>query len=263
LLLFLALGGITAGTLYLSLSWAQRHLVPGMIVLRRGQSSARVNIAETLRHLSLPVSLILGLPLGHVAELGIPIAAPPIMGMPDLLEPIYWTAEMVRSLPDDGKRYEVVHGELLVTPSPRLHHQLVLVRLGHALATYLERQPVGQILQSPADISWDEGTLVQPDVFVAPLDEIRTMDWTRVQHLLLVIEVLSPSTARQDRFAKRRRYQEAGVPVYWIVDPDLQQVEVWGPADRIPRVERDRVEWSPPGAEVPFHLDLRELFKPI
>jgi Uma2 family endonuclease len=142
---------------------------------------------------------------------------------------VYSTAQMVRALPDDGTRYEVVHGELLVTPAPRLGHQLLVGRIFRALGEYLDREPAGQVLPSPADISWDEDTLVQPDVFVAPLDEIRTMDWAQIRTLLLVVEVVSPGSARQDRFAKRKRYQEVGVPLYWIVNEESRSVGCWTP----------------------------------
>src|SRR5437867_13130325 len=72
------------------------------------------------------------------------------MGM---VAPVYYTADMVRALPDDGNRYEVVYGELLVTPAPRLWHQKVASRLETALAVYLEGEPVGEVLHAPADIS--------------------------------------------------------------------------------------------------------------
>jgi Uma2 family endonuclease len=75
--------------------------------------------------------------------------------------------------------------------------------------------------------------------------------------------VLSPSTPRHDRFTKRRRYQEARVPLYWIIDGDGRQVEVWTPADAFPRIERDRLLWQPEGAGAPFTLPLQELFRPI
>src|SRR6476469_6418547 len=87
--------------------------------------------------------------------------------------PLYYTADMVRAMPDDGNRYEVVYGELLVTPAPRPWHQVVIQRLLIALDKYLERQPVGLVLASPADISWGPDVLVQPDVFVVPRDEAR------------------------------------------------------------------------------------------
>ena len=177
--------------------------------------------------------------------------------------PVYYTADMVRALPEDGNRYELVFGELLVTPAPRLWHQAIVGRLHEALSAYLRRYPVGQTLMSPADISWTPDTLVQPDVFVADLAEVRTLDWSQVKRLLLAIEVLSPSTARYDRFTKRRLYQDVGLPVYWIVDPDAKQVEVWTPNDVQPATQRDRVVWSPPGAEKPLTIKLPELFKAI
>jgi Uma2 family endonuclease len=176
--------------------------------------------------------------------------------------PTYWTADMVRALPDDGKRYETVHGELLVSPAPRAWHQEVASRLHVALRLYLQAHPVGHLFASPADISWSEDTLVQPDLFVVPLEQARTLDWARIRDLRLVIEVLSPSTSRHDRFTKRRLYQEVGIPLFWIVDPDAHAVEVWTPVALFPTVERERVTWEPGGAP-PFALELAELFRPI
>jgi len=177
--------------------------------------------------------------------------------------PTYFTADLVRALPDDGNRYETVHGELLVTPAPRLVHQLVVQRVAAALDRYLAAHRVGQVLPSPADISWGSDILVQPDVFVADLAEARTLDWSRVQHLLLAIEVLSPTTARADRFTKRRLYQEVGVPAYWILDAELRQAEVWTPGPTFPVIERERLTWRPVGAGEPFVLELSDLFAPI
>ena len=193
------------------------------------------------------------------AELPTPHAEPTFMGMPDTLTPVYWTADMARRLPEDGNRYEVVYGELLVTPAPRLWHQVLVRRLVVALAKYLEASPVGLVLTSPADISWGADVLVQPDVFVVPTEQAKTLEWSAIRELLLVAEVLSPSTARHDRFTKRRRYQEAGAPLYWIVDGDERQVEVWTPGDAFPRIESDRVVWHPAGVGSPFTLSLQEL----
>src|SRR6266566_3321850 len=133
------------------------------------------------------------------------------MGM---VAPVYYTADMVRALPDDGNRYEVVHGELLVTPAPRLWHQKLVGRLYSALEGYLRDQPVGEAFTAPADISWGRHVLVQPDVFVVPRAEARSLDWTAIRSLLLAAEILSPSSQRADRFTKRRLYQERSVPTY-------------------------------------------------
>ncbi len=197
---------------------------------------------------------------GGVPHLPLPRRGVHHMGM---AAPTYFTAEMVRALPDDGQRYEVVHGELLVTPAPRLWHQEIVWRLAVALRAYLEREPVGHALASPADISFSPDVLVQPDVFVVPLDQARTLRWSEIRRLLLVAEVLSPSSLRADRFTKRRWYQEAGVPLYWVVDADAHAVEVWTPDVRFPTVERERLVWEPAGARQPFVLELAELFKPI
>ena len=177
--------------------------------------------------------------------------------------PDYWTADMVRTLPDDGNRYEVVYGELLVTPAPRPWHEVLVARLIHNLGSYLGREPVGIVLGSRADISWSEDALVQPDVFVVDIAEARTLDWARFQHLLLIAEALSPSSAHSDRFVKRRRYQEARVPAYWIVDGEAKQVEVWMPDMRFPTIERERLVWHPTGATTPYTLELSELFKAV
>jgi Uma2 family endonuclease len=177
--------------------------------------------------------------------------------------PSYFTADQVRALPDDGNRYEVVRGELLVTPTPRAWHQEIVRRLLVALSSYLQAEPVGHVLPAPADISWGPDTMVQPDVFVVPVEQARTLDWRQMKTLLLVAEVLSPSSARGDRFTKRVEYQRERVPVYWIVDPDQHRVEIWNPQDVVPQLERDRLRWHPAGATQPFEINLRELFLPI
>ena len=178
--------------------------------------------------------------------------------------PIYYTADMVRALPDDGNRYETVHGELLVTPAPRMWHQIVVERLRDVLRAYLQVRPEWQAFATTSDVSWGTAdVLVQPDLFVVPTAEVRTLDWSRLRGLELVVEVLSPSTARADRFTKRRLYQEMRVPAYWVVEPDEHFVEVWTPEVALPRVERERVEWLPTGALAPLVLSVAELFRPV
>jgi Uma2 family endonuclease len=180
------------------------------------------------------------------------------MGMPAATS--YWTRDAVLALPEDGNRYELVHGELLVTPSPRLGHQDVLARLFLILADYVRRNDLGKILWSPADISWGPDILVQPDLFVIAPEQAAARDWTAVTRLSLVVEVLSPSTARQDRFTKRRLYQENGVATYWIVDTDSGQVEVWTPEAVFPVIEREHVAWHSAGATEALVIELGELF---
>ncbi len=177
--------------------------------------------------------------------------------------PVYHTADMVRALPDDGNRYETVHGELLVTPAPRPVHQYVIALLLERLVPYLARYPVGQLLTSPADISWASDILVQPDIFVVLREEMLTFDWSRMKTLLLAIEVLSPSTRRYDRHTKRRAYQEFGVPWYWAVDVEGRAVEVWTPGATLPTIERERIVWHPEGAAEPLIIPIAEILPPV
>jgi Uma2 family endonuclease len=179
------------------------------------------------------------------------------MSMPATL---YYSAEMVRNLPDDGNRYETVHGELLVTPSPRMSHQEVLLELILMLGNYLKSEGVSGLLCSPADISWGPDTLVQPDLFVVDAEEMKSKAWADVQTLHLVIEILSPSSVRADRFTKRRLYQERHVATYWIVDVDHQQVEIWTPDALFPVVERERLTWRHPAAAGECVVELGTLF---
>jgi Uma2 family endonuclease len=174
--------------------------------------------------------------------------------------PAYHTAQMVRALPDDGKRYELVHGELLVSPSPRWVHQRIVSRLQSRLFAFCERHGAGEVLTSPADISWGSDTLVQPDLFVVTPREAGGREWAEIRTLDLVVEVLSPGTAAQDRFQKRRLYQLQRVGTIWLVDPDLRQVEVWTPEAAFPRVEHMRLDWTPPGGAATLAIELAPLF---
>ncbi len=173
----------------------------------------------------------------------------------------YYTAEMVRALPDDGKRYETVHGELLVSPSPRLAHQIVLQRLTLELGNYLKGIGVEGLFCVDADISWGPDILVQPDLFIADPGELkRAESWSDIQTLHLVVEILSPSSLRADRFTKRRLYQEQRIPAYWVVDVDHQQVEFWTPETLFPVVEHERLTWRHPAAATECVVDLPKLF---
>jgi len=174
-----------------------------------------------------------------------------------------WTKELVLALPPAyGTQFEVVGGELLVTPMPTAWHQIVHQRLSFAIADYL--RPLGLIdtlFPLPADISWTPDDLVQPDIFVVAPEDL-SLDWKTYKHLRLVVEVLSwPSSCRADRGPKRRLYQAHGVGTYWIVDPDQHEVEVWRPGDAEAQVVADTLAWrvTPEAPELRIPLD--EIFR--
>ena len=175
-----------------------------------------------------------------------------------------WTAREVRRLIEESPlatpRYELVDGELLVTPSPSWAHQTAVSRLLAALIEYLDRQPVGRASTSPFDVELAPESLVQPDVFVIPTHEVRRLLIEMpARELLLAVEVLSPSSGRYDRVTKRPHYQRH-VPEYWIVDLDARLFERWRPGDERPEILTETLEWTPAGASEPFTLDLIRFF---
>lgn len=184
------------------------------------------------------------------------------MGMPQAAN--QWTVEQVLALPSDGNRYEIVDGELLVSPSPELHHQDAVLALAARLLAYVRSTGFGHVSISPADIELDEKTLVQPDIFVWEYPEGRRPDrWREIDTILLAIEVLSPSTARQDRQVKRVRYQRQGIPEYWIVDLDSRLFERWRPGDERPEILHDTLQWAPEDGKPSLMIDVQAFFREI
>jgi Uma2 family endonuclease len=181
------------------------------------------------------------------------------MVMPDTMR--RYTVEEVLAFPADGNRYELVDGELLVTPAPRPLHQRVVTRLAAFLETYLNAQgDLAVVFVSPADISWGRDKLVQPDLFVVPAAEV-SGSWKSYKTLLLAIEVLSPGSARYDRVTKRRLYQRQDVGTYWVVDMEAKMVEVWHPDDERPEIVTDALHWCVAEDAEELVIELGELFR--
>ena len=173
----------------------------------------------------------------------------------------HWTAADLREIPDDRNRYEIIDGELFVTPSPSWEHQDVAKRLLLIIDAYLELHRIGKLVMAPADVALADDTVVEPNLFVAPLVSGKPPQrWEDVGRLLLVVEILSPSTARVDRTVKRRRYQREGVPEYWIVDAESRLVERWRPADDRPEILAEGMQWRPDPTLAPLVIDLSTLF---
>ena len=179
-----------------------------------------------------------------------------------------WTPEAVRALASEQRawpRYELVRGELLVTPAPGAIHQIAVLEIAAMLREHLAREPIGIVMLSPADLVIEPGSVTQPDVFVVPATvdvEGHRLEWSDVNSLLLAVEVLSPSSARSDRIEKRDFYCDVGVPEYWIVDLDAQAVERWTPTRETPEILRDLLKWTP-SQGAPLSIDLPWLFDRI
>jgi Uma2 family endonuclease len=126
-------------------------------------------------------------------------------------------------MPNDGHRYELIDGVLLVTPAPAFVHQRIVLNL----AIKLEQACPPELctVTAPFDVVLAGDTVVQPDVLVARRDSFASGDLP--QPPLLVVEVLSPSTRRFDVMVKFSRYEAAGCPAYWVVDPDTPSLIAW------------------------------------
>ncbi len=175
-----------------------------------------------------------------------------------------WTASAAMALPDDGNRYEVLNGELVVTPAPSWRHQAAVELLAPLLRAYVRQCGLGWVKHAPADVSFATDMLVQPDIFVVPhRDGGPKSDWSAVTELLLVIEVCSPSTAHVDRGAKRVLYQSHGIPEYWIVDVEARRIERWVPSAQSADVVADTLHWQPRDDVSALEIDLVRLFDDI
>jgi Uma2 family endonuclease len=163
------------------------------------------------------------------------------MVMPQAAE--RWTRAMVLALPEDGMRHELIDGIHIVSPTPRFLHQRVVEVLADRIREYLRTTPVARVMVLPGDLALGEDEVLQPDLFVYPRTKPRPKHWDDITSLLLAVEVVSPSTARYDRGLKRRRYQRAGTPEYWVVDVDARIVERWRPQDTRPEVLDAVLEW--------------------
>lgn len=172
-----------------------------------------------------------------------------------------WTREEVLALPEDGNRYELIDGELLVSPTPRGRHQLAVMELSELVRPYVRGHRLGAAMALPGDLDLRSGQVVQPDLFVGALIEGREpVEWEEFGVPILVVEVLSPSTAKDDRVRKRHLYQRVGVPVYWIVDLDARVVEEWTPDAARPHVIDDKLVWQPDPAVPALEIGLAEYF---
>lgn len=179
-----------------------------------------------------------------------------------------WTVGELALLPDDGRRYEIVDGELLVTPAPSWTHQGAVGELFEQLQPYARRLGLLCVF-APADVPLSSTTVVEPDLFVVPLrpDGARPRDFAESSHLVLVVEVLSPSTARADRHVKRAAYLAHGVPDYWIVDTANRFVERWRAGAHVPEImpeiSVDHLTWHPVVDASPLTIDLRAFFRRV
>src|SRR5688572_9641243 len=172
-----------------------------------------------------------------------------------------WTLAELHRLPDDGNKYELVRGQLFVTPPPTDEHETIAARLNEILAPYVREQGLGLVFR-PRAVMRFEGSEVEPDLMVRrehPRRTGRDEDWTRAPVPILMVEILSSYTRRRDHREKRQLYLDAGVAEYWVIDPEEREISV-SRHDAATHMQRQRVTWLPAGVSGPLSVDVAELF---
>lgn len=141
---------------------------------------------------------------------------------------IVLTYEDYVQLPNDGKRYEILEGELSVTPAPSTKHQIAVGNLFKLLSRHIDSNNLGRLLFAPVDLILEPTSVLQPDLLFI-LNVRQNIITQRAVEAApdLVIEILSQSTSRTDRITKAQIYARHKVPAYWIVDPDQETLEIY------------------------------------
>jgi Uma2 family endonuclease len=173
-----------------------------------------------------------------------------------------WTYAEYARLPDDGNRYEVIDGEVLVTPAPGTRHQNAAAKLFMEVYQYVLRHDLGYVLWD-VDLLVAEGQFLRPDFLYVPKDRHDGITDRGVEVTpALVVEVLSPSSRSIDLVKKPRRYRDFAVPEYWVAD--RAENVVYHFAFAVGNVEPRRIEgtlhWHPSGAPVALAIDLSHVF---
>jgi Uma2 family endonuclease len=131
-------------------------------------------------------------------------------------------------LPDDGKHYELIEGELIVTPSPIPRHQIIVLNIAVRLHAYFAEHGGGCAFVSPIDVVLGEDAVVAPDVIAIRQERLSIIGPTNIQGAPnLVVEVLSDKIRRRDETVKRKLYEHHGVDEYWVVDPVIELVKIY------------------------------------
>ena len=174
-----------------------------------------------------------------------------------------WTVDLLDALEDDGQRYEIIDGELFVTPSPIDLHQFVVGELHARLREYLKGRGLGKPVVSPSDVRRGDAkrNRVRPDVYVVRLDDGNRPPYPYdLRDLLLAVEVVSPDSVRLDYTIKRELYLREGVGEYWVIDPVARHVSRWKERGDTGEILSERIAWFAGGVTDPFVLALPAFF---
>lgn len=176
---------------------------------------------------------------------------------PPIIEP--YTYRDLQSFPEDGKKREIIEGELFVAAAPSTRHQRLIIELIVLIGNFLKKNPIGTVFVAPTEVVFDEIDSVEPDIFLVLKDSraqitekrvIGSPDW--------IIEVLSPSNSDYDLEIKRKLYARYGV-LYWVVNPVEETIIVWDVEKHVYKAGDELDVSVLPG----FRLNVAELFDAV
>jgi len=149
------------------------------------------------------------------------------MSVSVLKEKVKFTYDDYLLLPDDGKRYQIIEGEIYMVPAPAPYHQDILGKLFVLLLTFVEERGLGRVYLAPCDVILSEVDIVQPDIFFISKEREHIITEKNIRGAPdLAIEILSQSTAKFDKMVKMKLYERSEVKEYWLVYPDREEIEV-------------------------------------
>jgi Uma2 family endonuclease len=169
-----------------------------------------------------------------------------------------WTLAELHRLPDDRNKYELVRGELIVTPPPTPPHEGLSVKVGRIVQSYVEAHDLGEIFRPRAVVRLEDSQ-VEPDLAVRLMPLPLPKRWEDMPAPILIVEVLSKSTRRRDLLQKRALYLDNGIPTLWLFDPKSRSVRVARPGQP-DEVVTDQLVWHPEGASEPLIVDVAAIF---
>jgi Uma2 family endonuclease len=138
------------------------------------------------------------------------------------------TYEHYLELPNDGRRYEIIEGELYVSPAPTTRHQYVSMSLSARLFGHVRHRRLGRVLTAPCDVVLEQPSVVQPDILFVSRERRQIITGPNIQGAPdLVVEIISPSSTKTDQETKRDLYAKHGVPHYWVVEPMEEWVRAY------------------------------------
>ena len=138
-----------------------------------------------------------------------------------------YTYEDYARLPE-GAPYQLIGGELIMTPAPTPYHQYISGNIYSVLKGFVEGNNLGQVYYSPIDVYFEETETYQPDIIFISKERLDIIKETKIEGAPdLVIEILSPATAYYDLKKKFKIYEKHGVKEYWIVDPEEKSIEIY------------------------------------